>query len=195
MLLAGSPCLPLTSHLSTLVFSLSGHESLLRVTSFTGPHREKNWVIRVFWVRARLKWTQFDISLSEWKLKWNSKLHLKQFRLQSCKILSALEWLVNMIISHCIFRTENLMWRWTNASDNTLEKFLWQLFSSHSIVKAFTPPNYYFSEIISDVILERAFLVAQMVKNLPVRQKTWVWSLGQVDTLEKRMATHSSIFV
>ena len=39
----------------------------------------------------------------------------------------------------------------------------------------------------------KAFLVAQMVKNLPAMQETWVWSLGQEDTLEKGMATHSSI--
>ena len=32
-----------------------------------------------------------------------------------------------------------------------------------------------------------------MVKNLPVMQETWVWSLGQEDPQEKRMATHSSI--
>ena len=36
-------------------------------------------------------------------------------------------------------------------------------------------------------------LVAQMVKNLPAMQKTWVLSLGQEDPLEKGMATHSSI--
>ena len=36
------------------------------------------------------------------------------------------------------------------------------------------------------------FLVAQMVKNLPATQVTWVQFLGQEDTLEKRMATHSS---
>ena len=32
-----------------------------------------------------------------------------------------------------------------------------------------------------------------MVKNLPAMQKTWVWSLGLEDLLEKEMATHSSI--
>ena len=32
-----------------------------------------------------------------------------------------------------------------------------------------------------------------MVKNLPARQKTWVRSLGREDSLEKGMATHSSI--
>ena len=35
--------------------------------------------------------------------------------------------------------------------------------------------------------------LAQMVKNLPAIQKTWVWSLGQEDPLEKEMATRSSI--
>ena len=38
-----------------------------------------------------------------------------------------------------------------------------------------------------------ASLVAQMVKNLPAIQKTWVQPLGQEDPLEKGMATHSSI--
>ena len=40
----------------------------------------------------------------------------------------------------------------------------------------------------------RASLVAQMVKNLSVIQETWVRSLGWEDSLEKEMATHSSIF-
>ena len=35
--------------------------------------------------------------------------------------------------------------------------------------------------------------VAQMVKNPPVMQETWVRSLGQEDPLEKGMATHSNI--
>ena len=38
-----------------------------------------------------------------------------------------------------------------------------------------------------------AFLVAQMVKNLPAVQETWVQSLGWEDPMEKGMATHSSI--
>ena len=38
-----------------------------------------------------------------------------------------------------------------------------------------------------------AFLVAQMVKNLPTVQETWVQSLGREDPLEKGLATHSSI--
>ena len=35
--------------------------------------------------------------------------------------------------------------------------------------------------------------MAQIVKNLPAMQETWVQSLGQEDPLEKGMATHSSI--
>ena len=35
--------------------------------------------------------------------------------------------------------------------------------------------------------------MAQMVKNLPAMQETWVQSLGWEDTLEKGMASHSSI--
>ena len=38
-----------------------------------------------------------------------------------------------------------------------------------------------------------ASLVAQLVKNLPVMQETWVQSLGGEDPLEKVMATYSSI--
>ena len=38
-----------------------------------------------------------------------------------------------------------------------------------------------------------ASLVAQMVKNLPAAQETWVQSLGWEDPLEKGKATHSSI--
>ena len=38
-----------------------------------------------------------------------------------------------------------------------------------------------------------ASLVAQVVKNLPGMQKTWVRSLGWEDPLEKEMATNSSV--
>ena len=38
-----------------------------------------------------------------------------------------------------------------------------------------------------------AFLVAQLVKNLPAMWETWVQSLCWEDPLEKEMATHSNI--
>ena len=41
--------------------------------------------------------------------------------------------------------------------------------------------------------LEWASLVAQLVKNLPAMQETWVRSLGWEDPLEMGKATHSSI--
>ena len=41
--------------------------------------------------------------------------------------------------------------------------------------------------------LPQDFPEAQMVKNLPAMQETQVRSLGQEDTLEREMATHSSI--
>ena len=40
---------------------------------------------------------------------------------------------------------------------------------------------------------DKASLVAQMVKNLPTMQETWVRSLGWEDPPEEDMATHSSI--
>ena len=49
------------------------------------------------------------------------------------------------------------------------------------------------SFLLTHFILEWASLVAQLVKNLPARQKTWVQSLGWEDPLEKEMTTHSSI--
>ena len=40
---------------------------------------------------------------------------------------------------------------------------------------------------------EEASLVAQMVKNPPAMEDTWVRSLGWEDPLEEGMAAHSSI--
>ena len=39
------------------------------------------------------------------------------------------------------------------------------------------------------------YLIAQMAKNLPAMQRTWVRSLGQEYPLEKETATHSSVLV
>jgi len=43
-------------------------------------------------------------------------------------------------------------------------------------------------------VRNEASLVAQIVKNLPAMQETWVQSLGQEDPLKKDMATHPSVF-
>ena len=42
-------------------------------------------------------------------------------------------------------------------------------------------------------VWDRASFVAQLVKNLPAIQETWIRSLGWEDSLEKGKATHSSI--
>ena len=51
-------------------------------------------------------------------------------------------------------------------------------------------PNSY---LFQAAILTWASLVAQMAKNLPALQKTWVQYLGPEDPLEEEMATHSNI--
>ena len=43
------------------------------------------------------------------------------------------------------------------------------------------------------VLTKGASLVAQLVKNLPLMQETWVQSLGWEDPLEKGTATHYGI--
>jgi hypothetical protein len=43
------------------------------------------------------------------------------------------------------------------------------------------------------ICIIRVSLMAQLVKNLPAVEETWVWSLAWEDPLEKGKATHSSI--
>ena len=44
-----------------------------------------------------------------------------------------------------------------------------------------------------NLMIFMGFPVAQMVKNAPAMQETWVRSLGWEDPLEKGMATHSNV--
>ena len=48
-------------------------------------------------------------------------------------------------------------------------------------------------DMCDSIHINRASLMAQMVKNLPAMWETWVQSLGWEDLLEKETATHSSI--
>ena len=51
-----------------------------------------------------------------------------------------------------------------------------------------------YDSILSDyLLLAKASLVVQTIKNLPAMQETQIQSLGREDTVEKGMATHSSI--
>ena len=65
-----------------------------------------------------------------------------------------------------------------------------QIYCTNSSLAQFAGPR---EENRVSAGLYTASLVAQMVKNLPAMQETWVLSLGQEDPLEKGMATHSTI--
>ena len=47
--------------------------------------------------------------------------------------------------------------------------------------------------VAASLIEELPSMIAQLVKNLPAVQETWVRFLGQKDSLGKERATHSSI--
>ena len=59
----------------------------------------------------------------------------------------------------------------------------------------FTNENVRDSKLSQDLIIKRASLVAQTVKNPPAMRETWVRSLGWEDPMEEGMAAHSSIFL
>ena len=74
-------------------------------------------------------------------------------------------------------------------------------FNSYNWVVGFRVSDFYFCLYISTYIYTFPYtyvylwasLVAQVVKNLPVVQETWVLSLGWEDLLGKGMATQSSV--
>ena len=53
--------------------------------------------------------------------------------------------------------------------------------------------SYKHNYLNANIISSWTSLVAQMVKNPPAMQETWILSLGWEDPLEEGMATHSSI--
>ena len=59
-------------------------------------------------------------------------------------------------------------------------------------MRSWKSPSHVFQILVSNIPPLGASLVAQLVKNPPAMQKTWVQSLGQEDPLEKEMATHPS---
>ena len=82
-----------------------------------------------------------------------------------------------------IFQLSRIQKRSTCELKRTLNHVVWFVSTSLEIKKPF---RILYPEIW-------ASLVAQMVKNLPAMQETWVQSLGQEDPLERGMVTHSSI--
>ena len=79
---------------------------------------------------------------------------------------------------------------WTFHVSEVLAKVLIITHSAFFIKLTFRTVNLLISVSFAICV---ASLVAQMVKSLPAMQETQVWSLGWGDTLEKGMATHSSI--
>ena len=67
--------------------------------------------------------------------------------------------------------------------------FLWQ----ELFFLFFFPPQRYKETYHRGIQGRWASLVAQLVKNLPAMQETWIWSLGWEDPLERGKVTHSSI--
>ena len=85
---------------------------------------------------------------------------------------------------------------------NQRNKSLWFFFLPRSLnrcIENIQPASLHwssklsFSCILSLDYLCRASLIAQLVKNLPAMQETWVQSLSWEDSLKKEMATHSTI--
>ena len=81
---------------------------------------------------------------------------------------------------------------WTVSDWAKLNKFLWRsdenlslfLFQIHTKWSFYTWSYGQFENVKNETIVHRkTSLVAQMVKNLPEMQETWVWSLGWEDPL------------
>ena len=86
-----------------------------------------------------------------------------------------------------------ILYRWATGEvfDSSLPQVRNGTFYLYLFALALSPISSLGSSAVD--ILTRACLVAQAVKNLPAMQETWVRSLGWQDSLEKGMATHSSI--
>ena len=81
-------------------------------------------------------------------------------------------------------------------------EFLWNTFLSDKDGETYGEKSFaalallahlHFDSFLLSRRLYRASLVAQMGKNLPAMQETWVQPLVQEDPLEKGVATHSGI--
>ena len=63
----------------------------------------------------------------------------------------------------------------------------------HRVAKSRTQLKRLSTQFSRAYLINRASLVAQLIKNLPAMWETWARSLGWEDSLEKGKATHSSI--
>ena len=82
-------------------------------------------------------------------------------------------------------------WRWWEAF-RVINLEMWVGGPTYSVLG--TMRNHFSSVHLGHgLLINRASLVAQGLKNLPAVQDTLVWSLGWEEPLEEEMATHSSI--
>ena len=83
-------------------------------------------------------------------------------------------------------------WKW----DLTRWGQLWGSLSQSSLPPTPLPVGPLASKSVRSIpsaVGVRTSLIAQLVKNLPAMQETWVQFLGWKDPLEKGKATHSSV--
>ena len=70
---------------------------------------------------------------------------------------------------------------------STINNFIFMTHSCFQNIKLEMVNNYY------NIFFNCLIHMAQLVKNLPTMQETWVQSLGWEDPLKKGNATHSSV--
>ena len=87
-------------------------------------------------------------------------------------------------------------WRYTSCISYTGRQTLYHCTTLYFSLKEARqnyqwPQNSMCSIKLKQVLIQRDFLGGTVVRNPPTKQETWVWSLGQEDSLEKAMAPHS----
>ena len=129
-------------------------------------------------------------SISPWQIDGEKVGTMADFIFLGSKFTADGDW------SHKIKRRLLLRRQIMTNLDSVLKSRAIILLTNVHIVKAMVLPpamDRYESWTIKKDEGQRTSLVAQLVKNLPAVQKTWVWSLGWEDPMEKGKATHSSI--
>ena len=76
-----------------------------------------------------------------------------------------------------------------------LKVFFCNMYRPHPTTTHTQPQLFLFLYFLSPFSQLGASLIAQLVKNPPAMQETWVWSLGWEVSLKKGMAAHSSILI
>ena len=89
-----------------------------------------------------------------------------------------------MLCSFLVYRKVSQLYRYMCSFEDSF--LFW-------FIRGYTVALCCLSTLYIVVFICLASLVAQLVKNLPAMQETWVRSLSREDPLEKGKATHSSI--